>query len=162
IKDREIYKIMALPVTMQPGDTLEFEFVSSIVNTRFHNSGYGRELIYNGTFIGQCLPNIGYSSDDELSSDEKRRKYGLPEKDADYPPHDDPYGRRTLLFSPDADFIQFEALLSTDSNQIAMHRATYKKNGYRVTVAIFIIYRTPQFSYSMVLCRLSMKCIRII
>ncbi len=119
-KEREIYKIMALPVTMEPGDTLEFEFVSSIVNSLFPNSGFGRELLYNGTFIGQCLPNIGYSSDEELSSDEKRRKYGLLEKDADYPPHDDPYGRRTLLFNTDADLIQFEALLSTDQNQIAI------------------------------------------
>ncbi|WP_194775905.1 ABC transporter permease/M1 family aminopeptidase [Pararhodonellum marinum] len=119
-KPKDNYRIYPLPKTMQPGDTLDVQITGSMINRGFPNSGYGRELVHNGTFIGGSLPSIGYNSNGELSSDEKRRKYGLPEKDQDLPPHDDEYGRNTLLFAKEADFIQFEAVLSTSVNQIAV------------------------------------------
>lgn len=67
------YKIYALPKTMEPGDTLELAFHSALTNTGFVNSGFSREIVYNGTFIGQSMPSIGYSLNSELSSDEKRK-----------------------------------------------------------------------------------------
>ncbi|MGF1560528.1 MAG: ABC transporter permease/M1 family aminopeptidase [Flavobacteriaceae bacterium] len=119
-KEKEWYRIYALPNPLMPGDTLNLKIVSSLVNKGFVNSGYNREIVYNGTFVGGGLPEIGYNDQLELESDEKRRKYNLPEKDFELPPHDDPYGLRTLLFSDDGDFIQFEATLSTTADQIAI------------------------------------------
>lgn len=119
-QEREWYKITALPKTMMPGDTLELVIKSKVTNDEFPNSGFGRELVYNGTFLAGGMPDIGYSSGNEMDSDEKRREYELPEKPEDLPPHDDPYGRRTLLFSDEADFIQFEATVSTIPSQIAV------------------------------------------
>ncbi|WP_268035595.1 ABC transporter permease/M1 family aminopeptidase [Algoriphagus sp. PAP.12] len=118
--EREWYQITALPNTMQPGDTLNLTIISESTNQGFPNSGYGRELVYNGTFFSGGIPEIGYNPDSEISSDEDRRKYELPEKPEDLPPHDDPKGRQTLLFADDADFIQFEAVVSTIPTQIAV------------------------------------------
>ncbi|WP_373400391.1 M1 family aminopeptidase [Algoriphagus halophilus] len=102
------------------GDTLDLVIKSKVINDKFPNSGFGRELVHNGSFIAGGMPEIGYSSSIELSSDEKRREYELPEKPDDLPPHDDPYGKKTLLFQDDADFIDFEATVSTIPSQIAV------------------------------------------
>jgi ABC-type transport system involved in multi-copper enzyme maturation permease subunit len=117
---QEWYRITALPQTMLPGDTLELLIKSKVINQGFPNSGFGRELVYNGSFIAGGMPEIGYSSGNELDSDEKRKENGLPEKLEDLPPHDDPYGRNTLLFSDEGDLIQFEATVSTIPSQIAI------------------------------------------
>lgn len=118
--DKPWYKIYALPRPMQPGDTLELQIASAIINTGFVNNGYSREVVHNGTFMGGSLPNIGYDQSLELESDEKRKKYGLPQKPDDLPPYDDVYGRKTFLFNDDADLVTFEATVSTSKDQIAI------------------------------------------
>ena len=79
-EEREWYKITALPEPMMPGDTLQFTIVSEAGYSGFPNSGYQREIIYNGTFFSGGVPEIGYNAQAEISSDEDRRKYDLPEK----------------------------------------------------------------------------------
>jgi hypothetical protein len=70
-----------------------------------------------------------------MNSDEDRKKYGLPPKPEDLPEHRDPYGERTLLFADDADFIQFEAVVSTIPSQIAVApgylQREWEENGRR-------------------------------
>ncbi len=114
------YRMVALPKTLMPGDTLALNLKTEVINSGFPNGGFGRELIYNGSFIAGGLPSMGYDSDNELSSDEDRREYELPERSDDLPPHDDPYGVNNLLFVNDADLVQFEAVLSTSPDQIAI------------------------------------------
>jgi ABC-type transport system involved in multi-copper enzyme maturation permease subunit len=120
VQPREWYKIYRLPYTLMPGDTIAVQVKSSIENKGFANGGLSREVVYNGTFVGGGLPDIGYSAQNEISSDEDRREHGLPEKDYELPPHDDAYGRSTLLFSDEADLINFEAVISTEPDQIAV------------------------------------------
>jgi ABC-2 type transport system permease protein len=133
--EREWYKITALPQPMQAGDTLLLTIISKVTTTGFPNSGFGRELVYNGTFFSGGIPEIGYNPNTELSSDEDRRKYKLPEKPEDLPPHRDPMGERNLLFVDDADFIQFEAVVSTIPSQIAIApgylQKEWEENGRR-------------------------------
>ncbi|MCS5490620.1 ABC transporter permease/M1 family aminopeptidase [Algoriphagus limi] len=133
--EREWYKITALPETMMPGDTLHFTIISEAGYNGFPNSGFGRQIVYNGTFFSGGIPEIGYSAQAEISSDEDRRKYDLPEKPEDLPPHDDPKGKSTLLFVDDADFIQFEAVVSTVPSQIAVApgylQREWEENGRR-------------------------------
>lgn len=117
---KEWYKILALPSTMYPGDTLQLEVTASLLNKGFPNSGYNRDLVYNGTFTSAFLPSFGYNESFELSSDEIRKKHGLEKKNTDLPPHDDPFGLANLLFSQDADFVTFEAIVSTHPEQIAV------------------------------------------
>lgn len=118
--EKEWYRITALPQTMLPGDTLNIVVKSKVINKGFPNDGFGRELVYNGSFIAAGGIGIGYSADGELDSDEKRKKYKLPEKLEELPPHDDVYGMNTLLFTNVADLIQFEATVSTSPDQIAI------------------------------------------
>ena len=114
------YRMVALPQTLMPGDTLPLFIKSEVINTAFPNGGFGRELVYNGSFIAGGLPTMGYDPNKELNSDEDRREYELPEKPEDLPAQDDPYGRDNLLFSNEADLINFEAVLSTSPDQIAI------------------------------------------
>ncbi len=114
------YRIFKLPQTLQPGDTALLEIRTRLQKTGFVNDGFNREFIYNGTFTSGGIPSIGYSQDLELSSDEDRKKYNLPEKPEDLPPHRDPYGEKTLLFNDDADFVTFECIVSTSPDQIAV------------------------------------------
>ncbi|GMQ27996.1 ABC transporter permease/M1 family aminopeptidase [Algoriphagus confluentis] len=133
--EREWYQITALPKPMMPGDTLNFTIVSNKAYEGFPNSGYGREIVYNGTFFSGGIPEIGYNANAELSSDEDRKKYDLPAKPEDLPEHSDPYGQSTLLFADDADLIQFEAVVSTIPSQIAVApgylQREWEENGRR-------------------------------
>jgi hypothetical protein len=118
--DTANYRLYKLPAPLMPGDSAVLDVTSTIAYKGFVNSGLTRQIVYNGTFYDGGLPSIGYSSQSELSSDEDRKKYGLPPKPDDLPPFDDAYGKRTLLFNDDADLIQFEATLSTVPDQIAI------------------------------------------
>jgi ABC-2 type transport system permease protein len=119
-KDTLNYRLYALPTALMPGDTAEMIIYATIENKGFPNSGLGREIVYNGTFYSGGLPSFGYDPQTELSSDEYRKKYKLPKKNDEYPPHDDPYGRSTLLFNDDADLVNLEMIVSTSPNQIAV------------------------------------------
>lgn len=114
------YQITGLPHPLNPGDTLNLVIKSNKKFTGFPNTGLGKELVYNGTFISEVLPYIGYDPALELESEEERRKYGLPPKLEDLPSHGDPIGESMLLYSQDADLIHFEAIVSTIPSQIAV------------------------------------------
>ena len=119
-KDTVNYRIYKLPRIMQPGDTALLEINSVIAYKGFVNSGFTREILHNGTFYSNVLPSFGYNTDLELLSDEDRKKQGLAKKDDEYPIQSDSIGKNTLLFNDDADFIHFEATVSTVNDQIAV------------------------------------------
>jgi ABC-2 type transport system permease protein len=119
-KDTFNYRIYNLPNTMQPGDTALLEVNSSISNNGFVNNGFTRELLYNGTFYSGGLPAFGYNQQNELESDEYRKKNGLKPKNYELPDQHDPKGISKMLFNDDADLIHFEAVLSTTPDQIAI------------------------------------------
>ncbi|WP_026947108.1 ABC transporter permease/M1 family aminopeptidase [Algoriphagus marincola] len=118
--EREWYKITALPTPLLPGDTIKLTIVSEVKNTAFPNSGYGRELVYNGSFISDGVPDIGYDSDLEIKSEEKRRKYHLPINKESSALKIDSLGSKNLLVGDEADLIYFEAIVSTIPSQIAI------------------------------------------
>ncbi|MEO6136400.1 MAG: M1 family aminopeptidase, partial [Ginsengibacter sp.] len=119
-KDTFNYRIYTLPAPLLPGDSALMEIHSEIANHGFVNSGLGREILHNGTFFAGGLPLFGYAPENELESDEYRKKYGLPPKPDDLPEQDDPKGRNRLLFNNSADLIHFEATVSTTPDQIAI------------------------------------------
>lgn len=121
-QDEELgYHIYKLPRTMQPGDT--FQMVMEIEGgfRGFPNEGSGSQVVYNGTFFNVGIfPSFGYSPQRELSSDKYRKKNDLPDRDYNLPPQDDPWGTSNLLFSDDADYVTFEAIISTAGDQLAI------------------------------------------
>lgn len=118
-KTNSIYFYL-LPKTMQPGDTLLMEVQVDARYKGFPNNGLGRLMVYNGTFFDlRIFPSFGYSGD-KINSDKERKKHGLPKKDYSAPPQNDPYGLSTLLFNNDADYVTFEATVSTSADQLAV------------------------------------------
>lgn len=116
------YKIYALPQTMAPGDTFTMHMTVESGYRGFPNAGSGSSIVYNGTFFnnGTVFPTFGYNPNRELTSDKYRKKNDLPERDYSLPPQDDPWGSSNLLFSDEADYATFEAVISTAPDQIAI------------------------------------------
>lgn len=115
------YSIYAIEGGMAPGDTMEMIMEVDLAYKGFPNSGFGQAIVENGTFFNlSVFPSFGYNPQGELSSEKDRKKYELPEKDYGLPERDDSHGLSNFLFGDDADFNTFEAVLSTDPDQIAI------------------------------------------
>lgn len=111
------------------------EFTQMTFETYFHppRFGDGSQILKNGTFVnnGDVMPSLGVPKN-FLSNPDKRRKYGLPERDK-RPARDDMKARQNSFFGPSADYVDFKATMCTDADQIAIAPGTllrrYEKNG---------------------------------
>ncbi|WP_162056283.1 M1 family aminopeptidase [Pontibacter pamirensis] len=114
------YYIYRLAKPLQSDDSVQLH-MDLLYGTRgFRNNGSNRDIVYNGTFINNSyLPKIGYQPNYELNQDGVRRDYGLQPR----PPMADvadSAARMNNYFSNDADWINFEAIVSTGEEQIAI------------------------------------------
>ncbi len=117
---RTQYRIQKLAAPLQPNDSLELSFVVRHEEKGFMNSGSSINIVENGTFFNSfAFPHIGYTSDVELGDDDDRKKEGLKERPR-MPSIDDPKARTNTYISSDADWIRFEATVSTSPDQIAI------------------------------------------
>ncbi|MFV1885315.1 MAG: ABC transporter permease/M1 family aminopeptidase [Balneola sp.] len=112
------YDIFKLATPLQPGDSLTFYFeVWNKPNTILRNNS---PILENGTFINNSLfPRIGYNPQSELIGESSREKFGLPPKDR-MPPQTDSASLQNNYISYDADWIDFETVISTSPDQIAI------------------------------------------
>ena len=111
----DIYK---LKEPLIPGDSLNLNFtVKNQPNTFLRNNS---PVIYNGTFVNNftLFPSLGYSGG-ELRDDKTREKYGLPPNKLKPHPSDSTALGNTYI-SNDSDWIDFEAVVSTSKDQIAI------------------------------------------
>ncbi|GAB4407106.1 MAG: M1 family aminopeptidase [Bacteroidia bacterium] len=114
------YRIYQLPEALLPGDSLRMHFVARFDSEGFTNNNGGTQVLYNGTFINHgFFPSIGYERNLEITEPDLRKKYDLPERPR-FPLIDDTVAVRNTLFAHDADWIDFEAVVSTVPDQIAM------------------------------------------
>jgi len=114
------YFIYQLEKPLMPNDSVQmfFEFVSEPKG--FTNSGIKSIVHRNGTFFdSNYFPGIGYNSGAEIFSKKVREKHGLVEKQVALEREDD-FGRNHNFISHSADFITFEAIISTKKNQTAL------------------------------------------
>lgn len=115
------YEIYALGSRMNPGDTLVMELTVTGSFKGFPNEGSGRQIVYNGTFMDNSFfPSFGYDRQEELTSDQDRKKYELPTKDYSLPSQNDSWGLKNLLFNDDADYVTFDGTVSTAPDQLAI------------------------------------------
>lgn len=113
-------RLYRLEEPLAPGDSLRVRFVQRWRTNGFGNGGFDQRLVANGTFLNRdAFPLVGYQTDGELSSEELRRKYQLPEVRRGKPRTDSTQLWRQE-FTPQVDFIRFEATLSTAPDQIAI------------------------------------------
>jgi len=113
-----IYK---LDSHIEPGDSIILEFDMVLAEQGFKNNEINTRLVRNGTFLVESfvIPQIGYLSGYELENNDKRKKYGLPPKGR-VPLISNKKARMNNYISSDADWINFEAVVSTSEEQIAL------------------------------------------
>ena len=115
------YYLHQLAVPLAPGDSLVLRFDFSRTTRGFANSVGNTDLAANGTFVGNYsfMPGIGYDSRAELDDDDQRKKEGLAPKPRMHPPTD-MRTRANNYVSHDADWVDYEAVVSTSPDQIAI------------------------------------------
>ena len=113
------YRIYELDEPLQEGASGTLDFELSYPRSGFAHSIQNR-VVDNGSFVNSSvLPSFGYDENRELVLDRERAKYDLEPKErvADL---DDPKGVENNYIARDADFVAFEATVSTDADQIAI------------------------------------------
>ncbi len=91
--------------------------------------GLGQEtpVVANGTvFSNQQLPHVGYWPAMELKDDRDRKRHGLDPREPMLA-RDDPAGLANNMVSNDADWINFDAVISTSPEQIALAPGTLEQ-----------------------------------
>jgi len=115
VADIKLYK---LSEPLMPNDSIEM--ISSLKN-KTNNFLYDESpVLANGTFMNNSsFPSFGYNDRGELMDNDIRKKYGLPARDRMADPTDSSALMNNYI-SSDADWIDFEATISTAKEQIAI------------------------------------------
>lgn len=105
---------------MAPGDSIKLSFNLEYYSKGFSEGAASTEIVQNGSFFNSgLLPYIGYPEQAELSDNTTRKKYGLKPKPR-MPSINDSTAYGNTYISKDADWIRFEATVSTIPSQIAI------------------------------------------
>lgn len=126
------YSIIKLKQPLTPGATLSLDFTIQVRNPGFTNSGEPDTINYNGTMftIENFFPHFGYDQTVEISDRNERRKRGLGEPHV-MPKLDDRAAQMSnfwKLNGVEADFIDFEATVSTSADQMAIAPGKLEKS----------------------------------
>ncbi|MGO9934520.1 MAG: ABC transporter permease/M1 family aminopeptidase [Steroidobacteraceae bacterium] len=114
------YTIYRLKQPLQPGASMDFDFVLQYWSRGFRNTPDDTRVVDNGTFIdSRKLPHFGYQEEGQLIDRNDRRKYGLGPVPR-MAKITDQAARANSLICCDADWVTFETTVSTDSDQIAL------------------------------------------
>ena len=122
LDDNELqYYIYQLEHPMQPGDSLDLDFDISYKTVGFLNRGSSKEILYNGSFINNLryFPHIGYSRRLELAQANVRRERNLSLRKR-WHAIDDTAAWQSNILVDDADWVNYETIMSTSADQIAI------------------------------------------
>lgn len=127
-QDRELgFSTYALSTPLAPGATLPFEFELSYAPKGWFGLGTDTPVVANGTFFNNALlPHIGYQRMMELQDARDRKKHGLPAQERALP-RDDPKGLANNYLGSDADWVTFDAVVSTSPDQTAVAPGNLEK-----------------------------------
>ncbi|MES2899795.1 MAG: M1 family aminopeptidase [Pseudomonadota bacterium] len=115
-----------LATPLAPGARTTLNFVVSFGPKGALGLGMQTPVLGNGTFFrNDQLPRLGYFAEAELSDDRDRKRHGLAAR-VGLPARDDPAGVRRNLIA-DADWVNFQAVISTVPDQIAIAPGTLEK-----------------------------------
>ena len=128
--DREAgYRIYRLEQPLPPGGAMELSFEVDRAERGFTNTGMPpstgdgdvrSRLNYNGTFFNSndLFPHLGYNQGGQILDRNERRKRGLGDVPRAAKLEDE--SARSSMGFPDADWINFETVISTSADQIAL------------------------------------------
>jgi ABC-2 type transport system permease protein len=113
------YRIYKLAPAMQPGETRELRFATTLEERGFPNGAPLTRIVANGTFLNnsEITPEIGMSRAGLLTDRAKRRKHGLP-PDLRPPTLEDDRGRARNPLRADSDWVDADITVTTDADQI--------------------------------------------
>jgi len=113
------FSIYRLEQPMQPGDSLKVKII--VENERNTWMTDRSPVLENGTFINnfELFPAFGYQESTEIKDNDIRKKYGLKDRERMAEPTD-MKARQNTYISNNADWISFEATVSTSEDQIAI------------------------------------------
>ena len=116
-----------LATPLQPGQRMALEFDLTHAPKGILGLGMDTPVLANGTFFNQDeLPHIGYQAGPELRDDRDRKRHGLAPR-APMLARDDPQGAQRNFVGNDADWINFDAVVSTSPDQIAIAPGTLER-----------------------------------
>ncbi len=117
---RNLYSIYALETPLRPGEKLNMDFALGYATHGFTDGNERPEFALSGTFFDSSyFPEIGYTPDIELTDPRRRRDEHLGPV-SDLPRRGDPVGSSTNLFTPQADWVAYQTVLSTPDDQVAL------------------------------------------
>ena len=142
------YHIYKLDPPMQPGEKRHLKFTVRRAPRGFENSPSVLEIVENGTFFNNesLSPQIGYQPGRELTNRNKRKKYGLKEKEP-MPAleRDCTADCRNTYLSNNSDWVNVDTVISTSPDQIAIAPGSlireWRENGRR-----YFEYRLDHFA----------------
>ena len=116
-----------LATPLAPGARLSMAFEVAYAPGGILGLGIDTPVVANGTFFDkEVLPAIGYQRRMELADERDRKRHGLAPRERMLA-RDDPRGLAENYISPDADWINFSAVVSTTPDQIAIAPGTLEK-----------------------------------
>ncbi|MEQ8424826.1 MAG: aminopeptidase, partial [Cyclobacteriaceae bacterium] len=129
------YTIYKLKDPLQPGAKMKMYFKSRFLTRGFVEDNPNNTVVYNGTFFNSSqFPSLGYNENLELVTDSDRKDNDLEPKERSLK-RDDPRGLSRDFFSDDSKGIQFEVVVSTVPDQIAVApgylQKEWEENGRR-------------------------------
>jgi ABC-type transport system involved in multi-copper enzyme maturation permease subunit len=111
--------IYVLAKKMLPGDSLKLTFRQTFTAQRY-GMREATNIVENGTFFNNDqLPSLGYNRQIELSEEDDRATYGLPERPRK-PAQDDAFALRQSNTGTDAHLVRFEMIVGTEKDQTAI------------------------------------------
>jgi len=115
------YIIDRLARPLAPGDSMLMRFSLGRIKHGFPNSIREVAVAGNGTFLENVsfMPEVGYDSRAEIQDEDTRKKQHLPPRERMRPPTDTSTWSRNYI-SRDADWIKYDATVSTDLDQLAI------------------------------------------
>ncbi len=119
---RLLFQTYSLEPPMQPGESRVMHFTVKARNRGFENSVTNREIVQNGTFFNSTVaPMIGYQPTNEMTDRNKRKKFGLKEKDL-MPALEQNCTADCMdtYLSNNSDWVNVETVISTSPDQIAI------------------------------------------
>ena len=122
---------------LAPGDTIRLRYRGRYEAHGFGNDGPSTAITANGTYFRRdWFPNLGYASELELTDDGARKELGLPPRVRAASIDDQAARANAYMLGSNADWIRFQATVSTAPDQIAVAPGKlvreYREAGRRV------------------------------
>ncbi|BFM12875.1 M1 family aminopeptidase [Simiduia litorea] len=134
---------------VQIGETRNMNFSFSRANPGFVDQASDTRLVYNGSFVNnkEIFPQFGYNADAEIADRHERRKRDLPELQR-LPKLEDESQYGTNFIGKEADFINFETVVSTSAEQFAISPG-YLEREWQAEGRRYFHYKmdTPMFHF---------------